>query len=96
MPPVFGPRSPSSRALWSWEVASGSTSLPLTMQMKLASSPVRNSSITIRLPAAPKRSSHSMRRTASIASSRVSATTTPLPAASPSALTTTGVRAAER
>ena len=41
MPPVLGPLSPSSRALWSWLVASGSTLLPSTMTMKLASSPTQ-------------------------------------------------------
>jgi hypothetical protein len=46
MPPVFGPRSPSSRRLWSCEVANGSTCSPSAMTMKLASSPGRNSSIT--------------------------------------------------
>ncbi len=33
MPPVFGPRSPSSRRLWSWLVASGSTCAPSLMTM---------------------------------------------------------------
>ena len=53
MPPVFGPRSPSCRRLWSCEVASGSTCMPSAMTMKLASSPARNSSITSCSPAAP-------------------------------------------
>ena len=59
--------------------------------MKLASSPSRNSSITTRLPAAPKRRSESIASIAALACSRVVATTTPLPAASPSALTTIGI-----
>jgi len=90
MPPVFGPWSPSSRALWSWLVAIGSTCSPSTMQMKLASSPSRNSSITTRAPASPKALPSSMSRTAASASASVRATTTPLPAASPSALMTMG------
>jgi phosphoribosylamine--glycine ligase len=40
--------------LWSWLVAIGSATLPSTIEMKLASSPSRNSSITTREPAAPK------------------------------------------
>ena len=91
MPPVLGPVSPSPTALWSWEVASGSTAPPVpTMTMKLASSPSRNSSTTTRRPASPKAPSASMARAARWASSTVRATVTPLPAARPSALTTTG------
>ncbi len=55
MPPVLGPASPSSRRLWSWLEAMGSTCVPSHMTMKLASSPSRNSSITISSPASPKR-----------------------------------------
>ena len=51
MPPVFGPVSPSPTRLWSCEVAIGSAVLPSTIEMKLASSPSRNSSITTRAPA---------------------------------------------
>src|SRR5580658_10788923 len=90
MPPVLGPRSPSSRRLWSWEVASGSMCAPSAMTMKLASSPVRNSSITTSLPAAPNCPAN-MPAALAIAASMVSAITTPLPAASPLALTTSGV-----
>ncbi len=88
MPPVFGPTSPSPRRLWSWLVASARTLRPSHRTMKLASSPARNSSMTTRLPAgaAPP----SMVSTAACASARVAATTTPLPAARPSALTTIG------
>ena len=50
MPPVLGPWSPSSRRLWSCEVASAVTFLPSHSTMKLASSPCRNSSITTRAP----------------------------------------------
>src|SRR5205809_875765 len=71
MPPVFGPWSPSRSRLWSWLVASGSTCVPSHITMKLASSPVRNSSITTRLPAAPKRRSPSIASIALSASSRV-------------------------
>ena len=58
--------------------------------MKLASSPSRNSSMTIFEPASPKSFLSSISRTALIASSMFIATITPLPAASPSALTTNG------
>ena len=90
IPPVFGPVSPSPAALWSCDDASGTTSLPPTTQMKLASSPARNSSITIRRPASPNARPQSMSSTAASASACDCATTTPLPAASPSALTTSG------
>ena len=88
MPPVFGPASPSSRRLWSWLVAMGSALWPSHMTMKLASSPCRNSSITTR--DLPPSSPGSMAPMAACASVSVIATTTPLPAARPSALTTMG------
>ena len=90
IPPVLGPVSPSPTRLWSWLVAIGSAVRPSTIEMKLASSPSRNSSITTRAPASPKALPESMSRTASSASCRVIATITPLPAARPSALTTIG------
>ncbi|CFW38607.1 Uncharacterised protein [Bordetella pertussis] len=90
MPPVLGPASPSFRRLWSWLVARASTWRPSHMTMKLASSPVRNSSITTRAPASPSEPSPSMASIAPCASSSVMATTTPLPAARPSALITMG------
>ncbi len=90
MPPVLGPLSPSKARLWSCAPTSGSACSPSHSAKKLASSPTRNSSITTEAPAAPKRLPDSMSRAASIACSTVSATTTPLPAASPSALTTIG------
>ena len=60
------------------------------------SGPVRNSSTTIVSPLAPNFLSSIIPRTASIAASRVSAMTTPLPSASPSALMTAGSGAAAR
>ena len=90
MPPVFGPVSPLPIRLWSWLEASASTFLPSTMTMKLASSPSRNSSMTTRAPASPSLLPESMSSTAACASSSVMATTTPLPAARPSALMTIG------
>ena len=54
------------------------------------SGPVRYSSTTTRLPLSPNTFSSIMERTASIASARVTAMTTPLPRARPSAFTTTG------
>ena len=93
MPPVFGPTSPSPSRLWSCEVASGRTCLPSAMTMKLASSPSRNSSTTTTRPASPKAPAN-MPSAARIASSALAAMITPLPAASPSALTTMGGRCA--
>ena len=94
MPPVFGPTSWSSRRLWSWLVASGTTFLPSLSTMKLASSPCMNSSTTTRAPpalcATPSLLSTSIQSIASCASASVIATTTPLPAARPSALITIG------
>ncbi len=89
MPPVLGPRSPSSRRLWSCEVASGNTCVPSTIAMKLASSPSRNSSTTTTSPALPKRPAN-MSCAVVTASSAVAQITTPLPAARPSAFTTSG------
>ena len=91
MPPVLGPRSPSSRRLWSCEVASGRTCSPSAITMKLASSPCEEfldhdlvrrprrswpANMACAPPRWPPRASCAM--------------TTPLPAASPSALTTSG------
>ena len=90
IPPVFGPVSPSPAALWSWEDASATASPPPTAQMKLASSPARNSSTTILRPASPNARPESISPAAASASSSECATTTPLPAARPSALTTIG------
>src|ERR1051325_1001728 len=90
MPPVLGPSSPSRKRLWSWLVASGSTLAPSLITMKLASSPCRNSSTTTRAPASPRLFWFIMRSIAACASSTLAATTTPFPAARPSALTTMG------
>ena len=90
MPPVFGPRSPSKIRLWSWVEAKASAFLPSAMTMKLASSPAMNSSITTRWPASPMPPPASIMSMAACASASVIATTTPLPAASPSALMTMG------
>ncbi len=88
MPPVFGPRSPSSSRLWSCAVANGSAVRPSQIRKKLASSPSRKPSMTRRAPVDVGRQPAVDRamRLARI----VATTTTPLPAASPSALTTTG------
>ena len=96
MPPVFGPWSPSRRRLWSWLVASGRTCAPSLITMKLASSPSRNSSITTRAPAAPSFFAVIMSSIAACASATLVATTTPLPAARPSALTTIGAPRSSR
>ena len=62
---------------------------PSQRQKKLASSPLRNSSTTISIPAFPKVPSK-QESTARNASPIVVATVTPLPAAKPSALMTIG------
>ncbi len=64
--------------------------MPSVKAIKEASSPLRHSSTTTILPASPKALSLSMESMASFASSRVEHIITPLPAASPSALTTQG------
>ena len=73
---------------------SGKTWSPWHMTMKLASSPSKNSSITTQAPAwlcfTPKALVVSMSSMAWCACSKLVATTTPLPAARPSALTTMG------
>src|SRR5262245_13135619 len=66
---------------------------PLTIAMKLASSPSRNSSTTTVLPAAPNWPAN-ISSTLAIACPVVSQITTPLPAARPSAFTTSGARCA--
>ena len=94
MPPVFGPASPSRRRLWSCDVASGSTCVPSTIAMKLASSPSRNSSMTTTRRRPGRSGPANMSSAACTASSVVAQITTPLPAARPSALTTSGARCA--
>ena len=87
MPPVFGPVSPSPTRLWSWAVPMARQSVPSDRMKKLASSPAMNSSMTTDIsPNSPSK----MSSMAAWACSTVSATVTPLPAASPSALTTMG------
>ena len=90
IPPVFGPLSALSLALWSCEVAIGSILSPSTITIKLASSPFKNSSITTLDPASPNRFPSSISLIATIASFRVLAIITPFPAASPSAFITIG------
>ena len=60
------------------------------MTIKLASSPSKNSSITIFFPASPNISDSRDCKIASFASSNVYAIVTPLPAARPSAFITIG------
>mmetsp|Transcript_1408 Transcript_1408/g.3233 ORF Transcript_1408/g.3233 Transcript_1408/m.3233 type:complete len:227 (-) Transcript_1408:2321-3001(-) len=89
MPPVLGPRSPSKIRLWSW--AGGSTAIRLPSQSAKMehSGPNIRSSRTTSAPASPNFFASRHSRTAALASSAVSGTTTPLPAARPLALTTT-------
>ena len=86
-----GPGSPSRRRLWSRAAGSASAVVASQMAMTLASCPSR----LARRPRAgrpsPKAPSTSApRMAASARSASVAQTSTPLPAASPSALTTTG------
>ena len=70
--------------------------LPSVKASTLTSGPVRNSSITTRLPESPKARSSIMVLTASSASSQVWEISTPLPRARPSALMTMGKEAVRK
>src|SRR5579883_2031069 len=99
MPPVLGPRSPSSSRLWSCAGRNGSQPSPSVRKSNETSSPSMCSSTRISAPAAPNTRWVSMASIAASASASVPATVTPLPAASPEALITTGApssRAARR
>src|SRR5215469_9997247 len=80
MPPVFGPASPSKARLKSCAASSGTAAVPSASANSDTSGPSRNSSMTT-VPQA---------RACRTASRRSPVTTTPLPAASPSAFTTWG------
>src|SRR5579875_2093749 len=80
MPPVFGPWSPSRARLKSRAGSSGTAAAPSVTANSDTSGPSRNSSIT----AVPHH------RACALAASMSAVTTTPLPAASPSCLTTYG------
>ena len=67
----------------------GTTVSPSVNESTETSGPVRNSSMTTRLPLAPNFPSSIISRTALFASALLPAMMTPLPSASPSALTTT-------
>ena len=69
MPPVLGPVSPSPTRLWSMEDTMGAMAVPSVKARTLTSGPVKNSSITTRLPESPKARSSIMVLTASSASS---------------------------
>ena len=70
----------------------GTMALPSVKASTLTSGPVRNSSTTIWLPAAPKARSSMMVRTPSRAAARSLQISTPLPSARPSAFSTMGQR----
>ena len=89
MPPVFGPSSPSQRRLKSCAGVSGSTSVPSQRASSDTSGPLSASSITTASPELPKTRETRHRSAATRASARSAQTVTPLPAASPSAFTTT-------
>ena len=89
MPPVFGPSSPSPMRLKSCAAGSGTATSPAHSASSETSGPSSRSSITSRRPASPRVPATRKVDAARSASSASSQTTTPLPAASPSALTTT-------
>ena len=68
----------------------GTMVLPSVKASTVTSGPVMHSSMTTLAPAAPKALFSIMLTTAALASSKVWATTTPLPSARPSHLTTMG------
>ena len=86
MPPVFGPASLSPTRLKSWAGVSGITVVPSLTPKRLTSGPSKNSSMTTAPPSRP--SIHAI--ACATASAKSSVTTTPLPAANPSSLTTYG------
>src|SRR5690606_11747337 len=90
IPPVLGPVSPSPTRLKSWAGASGTARVPSQTASTDSSGPDIPSSITTRRPASPKDRPLSLASTSAMASSRSVATSTPLPAARPSVLTTQG------
>ena len=99
IPPVLGPFAPSKRRLWSRAGRNGTiVAEPLTANSGVTetaarteiSTPSRYSSITSFLPASPTLPLPIISSTAASACSTVAATTTPLPAARPSAFTTIG------
>ena len=96
MPPVLGPASPSPMRLKSWAGARGTARVPSHTTSSDSSGPVRPSSMTTRSPAAPKDSPESFSRTSASASAIDSVTSTPLPAARPSVLTTNGAASERR
>src|SRR5450756_2096024 len=85
MPPVFGPTSASKARLKSCAGSSGTTATPSLRQNNEISGPSRNSSITTTPPGVARHAPACVR-----AAARSSVTTTPLPAARPSSLTTYG------
>ena len=87
MPPVFGPVSPSPTRLKSCATGSAIVRAPSVIAKTEISSPSSSSSITTGPPR------FAVARSAVSSSSSVRHTCTPLPAASPSALTTQGGRA---
>ena len=90
MPPVLGPVSPSPTRLKSCAGARGTARVPSHTTSSDSSGPVMPSSITTVRPASPNDSPASLARTSASASASVGATSTPLPAARPSVLTTQG------
>mmetsp|Transcript_58739 Transcript_58739/g.165742 ORF Transcript_58739/g.165742 Transcript_58739/m.165742 type:complete len:264 (+) Transcript_58739:1409-2200(+) len=94
MPPVLTPSSPSFTRLWSCAGTIMDAALPSENAMQLHSSPTSSCSTTTSSPAAPKAPSSMISFTPCNASSTDWGMITPLPAASPLALTTTSCPAA--
>ena len=90
MPPVLGPASPSPARLKSCAGARATAVRPSHTASTDSSGPVMPSSMTTVRPASPKLVPASFAWTSSSASMSESVTSTPLPAARPSVLTTHG------
>ena len=71
MPPVLGPRSPSSALLWSMALTMGTTVLPSAKASTDTSGPSSISSMRMRAPLSPNTRSPIMACTAALASSLV-------------------------
>ncbi len=90
MPPVLSPVSPSPTGLWSWLAGMATTLWPSQKARNETSSPTSISSTMTSRPAAPNWAWTMICSRALTACSTVRQTTTPLPAARPSALMTMG------
>ena len=90
MPPVFGPGVAVGQPLEVLGRGQGASRSPSHSTSSEHSGPTSPSSITTCRPASPKASPESLASMSASASASESVTSTPLPAASPSVLTTQG------